>query len=119
MKDIEVGDYVRTKSGEIGIFVEYRDDKFFYKIKIKNTYYTPPISTITKHSKNIIDLIEVGDFVNGCRIDLIDSWGVLVHEARGINKSGFSIPVAQYEEDIETILTKEQYSQNCYTVERS
>ena len=23
------------------------------------------------------------------------------------------------EEDIETILTKEQYSQNCYTVERS
>ena len=56
--------------------------------------------------------------MNGCRIDLIDSWGVLVHEARGINKSGFSIPVAQYEEDIETILTKEQYSQNCYTVER-
>lgn len=118
MKNIEVGDYVRTKSGEIGIFVEYRDDKFFCKIKIKNTYYTPPISTITKHSKNIIDLIEVGDFVNGYRIDLIDSWGVLVHEARGINKSGFSIPVAQYEEDIETILTKEQYSQNCYTVER-
>lgn len=117
--DIEVGDYVRTKSGEIGIFVEYRDDKFFCKIKIKNTYYTPPISTITKHSKNIIDLIEVGDFVNGYRVLEMfkfqnDKYAVT------ICKSDFkSICRIWSEEDIETILTKEQYSQNCYTVERS
>ena len=117
--DIEVGDYVRTKSGEIGIFVEYRDDKFFCKIKIKNTYYTPPISTITKHSKNIIDLIEVGDFVNGYRVLEMFKFQNDKY-AFTICKSDFkSICRIWSEEDIETILAKEQYSQNCYTVERS
>ena len=120
MNDIEIGDYVRTKSGEIGIFVEYRDDKFFCKIKIKNTYYTPPISTITKHSKNIIDLIEVGDFVNGREVKHIAMFEgfpnypklIFVDEKR-------LIPDDTCENDeIKTILTKEQYSQNCYTVER-
>ena len=115
--DIEVGDYVRTKSGEIGIFVEYRDDKFFCKIKIKNTYYTPPISTITKHSKNIIDLIELGDFVNGNRV--VDKYLYAgekpVLETVGIEYNAYCLS----EGDIREILTKEQYLQNCYTVERS
>ena len=133
MQDIAVGDYVRTNDGLIfKIFTKTKTTYGFCGLtdssNKKYSTYTYGKGNcidnnikgkIVKHSKNIIDLIEVGDFVNGCRIDLIDSWGVLVHEARGINKSGFSIPVAQYEEDIETILTKEQYSQNCYTVERS
>ena len=59
---IEVGEYVRTKSGKI--------DKV-----INNNYYMPQYiecekgivdkENIVKHSKNIIDLIEVGDHVNG------------------------------------------------------
>ena len=118
--NIEVGDYVRTKSGEIGIFVEYRDDKFFCKIKIKNTYYTPPISTITKHSKNIIDLIEVGDFVNGNRV--VDKYLYAgekpVLETERIENNVYCLCEGLCEGDIREILTKEQYSQNCYTVER-
>ena len=113
--NIEVGDYVRSRNGSIGKVTKTEDDKYLYENKELITF----IGNVIKHSKNIIDLIEVGDFVNGYRIDLIDSWRVLVHEARGINRSGFSIPVAQYEEDIENVLTHEQYSQNCYTVERS
>ena len=117
MKDIEVGDYVRTKSGEIGIFVEYRDDKFFCKIKIKNTYYTPPISTITKHSKNIIDLIEVGDFVNG---NIVTDKYLFAGEMPVVETSGVETNAkCLCEKDIQLILTHEQYSQNCYTVERS
>ena len=116
MKDIEVGDYVRTKSGEIGIFVEYRDDKFFCKIKIKNTYYTPPISTITKHSKNIIDLIEVGDFVNG---NIVTDKYLFAGEMPVVETSGVETNAkCLCEKDIQLILTHEQYSQNCYTVER-
>ena len=115
--DIEVGDYVRTKSGEIGIFVEYRDDKFFCKIKIKNTYYTPPISTITKHSKNIIDLIEVGDFVNG---NIVTDKYLFAGEMPVVETSGVETNAkCLCEKDIQLILTHEQYSQNCYTVERS
>lgn len=131
--NIEVGDYVRTNDGLIlKIFTKTKTTYGFCGLtdssNKKYSTYTYGKGNcidnnikgkIVKHSKNIIDLIEVGDFVNGYRIDLIDSWGVLVHEARGINRSGFSIPVAQYEEDIENVLTHEQYSQNCYTVERS
>ena len=122
--DIEVGDYVKTRRG-IGKVLEIKtvQPKLYGKYDVAYLIDVCPRmyiseSTFIKHSKNIIDLIEVGDIVNGYRIDSIDSWGVLVHEARGINKSGFSIPVAQYEEDIENVLTHEQYSQNCYTVER-
>ena len=116
MNDIEIGDYVRTKSGEIGIFVEYRDDKFFCKIKIKNTYYTPPISTITKHSKNIIDLIEVGDFVNG---NIVTDKYLFAGEMPVVETSGVETNAkCLCEKDIQLILTHEQYSQNCYTVER-
>lgn len=112
--DIEVGDYVRTKSG-IGKVEQIGNSLFCLE---DGSSYSLSDKTI-KYSKNIIDLIEVGDIVNGYRIDLIDPWGVLVHVARGINKSGFSIPVAQYEEDIKTVETHEQHEQNCYTVERN
>ena len=116
--DIEVGDYVRTNDGRI--FRVYKIDNKNSKYTLYSDEFTRPINyKVTKHSKNIIDLIEVGDIVNGYRIDLIDPWGVLVHEARGINRSGFSIPVAQYEEDIKTVETHEQHEQNRYTVERS
>lgn len=111
--DIEVGDYVRTRNGEIGIFIEYRNDKFFCKIKIRNTYYTPPISTIVNHSKNLIDLIEVGDllFINDFAyynfIHIYD--GTMLEALKEDVKNGVKI---------KQILTHEQYMQNCYTVER-
>lgn len=118
MNDIEIGDYVRTRNGEIGIFIEYRNDKFFCKIKIRNTYYTPPISTIVNHSKNIIDLIEVGDFVNGYRVLEMFKFQNDKYAFTTCKSDFKSICRIWSEEDIETILTKEQYSQNCYTVER-
>lgn len=101
MEEIEVGDFVRTKKGKI----------FQYG---KGRAYLGKDNAIVKHSFNIIDLIEVGDIVNGYRIDERAEYDVLIHKARGINRSGFMIPVAQYNEDIKTILTHEQYERNCY-----
>ena len=76
MKDkIEIGDYVRSKFGEIK-----RVDKIFYnkktsgieeygqiieKRKESEGYTVVDAREVVKHSKNIIDLIEKGDFVNG------------------------------------------------------
>lgn len=68
-----------------------------------------------KHSKNIIDLIECDDYVNGYRIDNIVD-GVLVNNAVGIDRSGGLTPIVQYEQDIKTILTHEQFEQNSYKV---
>lgn len=59
---------------------------------------------IVKHSKQLIDLVEEGDYVNGELIT--DKWDTRVSSIR----SNFS------EEDIKTILTKESYMANCYKV---
>lgn len=114
MKDIEVGEYVRTKDGKIGIFDRYssRKENSLYKspfncfIKIRNR--KTPLQCcedyIVKHSKQLIELIEEGDYVNGELIT--DKWDTRISSIR----SNFS------EEDIETILTKEQFEANCYKV---
>ncbi len=65
MGDIKVGEYVRTKKGSIGKFKFYEtEEKIVY---FKGTCGTTCVdeNDIVKHSKNIIDLIELGDYVNG------------------------------------------------------
>ena len=96
---IEIGDYVRTKKGKI----------FQYD---KGRAYLGKDNAIVKHSKNIIDLIEVGDYVNGKEVYIQD--GKLAIELAE------HIPPYELLEniEIETILTKEQYTSNCYKVER-
>lgn len=115
--DIEVGDYVRSRNGSIGKVTKIEDDKYLYENKELITF----IGNVVKHSKNIIDLIEVGDFVNGREVKHIAMFEgfpnypklIFVDEKR-------LIPDDTCENDeIKTILTKEQYSQNCYAVERS
>ena len=115
--NIEVGDYVRSRNGSIGKVTKIEDDKYLYENKELITF----IGNVVKHSKNIINLIEPGDFVNGREVKHIAMFEgfpnypklIFVDEKR-------LIPDDTCENDeIKTILTKEQYSQNCYTVERS
>jgi len=63
---------------------------------------------IVKHSKNIVDLIEVGDFVNGFIVNDTDKEMVSCCEYE----------IEFFNEDIKSILTREQYNQNCYEVEK-
>ena len=121
--DIKIGEYVRTKSGFIGkVIGRHGGYGLHYELdvnkEIQENFMNSIVheDNIVKHSKNIIDLIEVGDYVNGYRIDNIIN-GVLVNRAVGIDRSGALTPIVQYEQDIKTILTKERYMQNCYTVE--
>lgn len=109
---IEVGEYARTKSGEIGKVTKIIDGMVFINT---NQYW----SHIAKHSKNIIDLIEVGDYVNGFKI--LD-----ITEIEDNNKKVFLISRVGFQdickiwgdENIETILTHEQFEANYYKVER-
>ena len=105
---IEVGEYVRTKSGKI--------DKV-----INNNYYMPQYiecekgivdkENIVKHSKIISEVVEVGDYVNGKLIHKIDKGENYCYLYYGNCKT-----FVDYQ--IKTILTKEMYESNCYTVER-
>lgn len=109
MKEIEVNEYVRTKNGEIHKVIEIKEnryitnfaDYFYYRYDNNMGGFK---SNIANHSKQLIDLIEVGDYVNGELIT--DKWDTRISSIR----SNFS------EEDIKTILTKEIYMANCYKV---
>ena len=109
MSEIEVGDYVRTKNGVIDKVESYSINCCVWHcengmcIDECNCIGTH-LEDIVNHSKQPIDLIEEGDYVNGELIT--DKWVTRISSIR----SNFS------EEDIKTILTKEQMEANCYKV---
>lgn len=118
--NIEVEEYVKTKDGVIAKVTDVLDN---YSVDCDNDVYdlkNMPMMEIpweyvdeyvVNHSKNIIDLIEVGDYVNNGYIYEVGNtedghkW---VHNLNGL---------LLFEDDIKTVLTKEQYQSNCYTVE--
>lgn len=116
MEEIKLGEYVINQNRlVIGKIIEINEEKQEVIIKINNLEIPIGFWNIKKHNKNIIDLIECGDYVNGYRIDNIIN-GVLVNRAVGIDRSGVLTPIVQYEQDIKTILTKERFEQNLYKV---
>ena len=65
---IEVGEFVRSKDGYIGkvelIIEDEQERQNYYICEKDNVMASNYRDNIVKHSKNIIDLIEVGDYVN-------------------------------------------------------
>lgn len=118
MKEIEVNEYVRTNKGNIGKVVEIRlglnkDTQLYQNVYMLDNGLWTILEYIVKHSKQLIDLIEIGDFVNGMKILYIEDnklyieWNNEFDEFTGFLEN----------KNIETILTKEQYIANCYKVE--
>ena len=125
--EIELEEYVRTKKGLIGkvnkielkgsgtrfagefltdTIIQFNDGKS-YERRVKD-------KDIANHSFNIIDLIEVGDYVNGNEV--LDKY-LFGGEIPVLETTGDETNVkCMCEEDIRTILTKEQYMQNCYEI---
>ncbi len=114
---IEIGEYVRTKNGIIDKVERFNaglciwcceNGMYIDECNCVGTH----LENIVKHSKQLIDLIEVGDFVNEMEILHIEDnklyveWSSEFEEFTGFLKN----------KDIKTILTKEQYMANCYKV---
>ena len=123
---IEIGEYVKTKDGEIGILNKYSTQKesglysenpFDCCIQIKDgkTDLQCRKDYIVKHSKELIDLIENKDILK-VRIDKT----IMVF---GIDEDTSDIKYKELIENIENgeyelleILTHEQFEANCYKV---
>lgn len=113
---MKVGDYVRTNKG----IAKYIGDKAtkvtIYKVIDKDIVYDNVEGwenilldkEIIKSSPNIIDLIEVGDYVNGERIQFITNKKELLTDG------GYDL-LKKYE-DIKFVVTKEQFSQMEYKI---
>ena len=119
---IEVGEYVRTKDGYIFKILTKENTNYGCCgiTDSNNTKYTTYTynkrsfndikNKIVKHSKNIIDLIELYDYVNGMIVFDIITYDNGEKAIKLLN--GYLMN----EKEIKDILTHEQYQANCYTV---
>lgn len=124
---LEVGKWCRTKKGTIfkiiggNVDMWEIDIDYSYLSKCENEDYNSYAynknnslfeDLVVKASYNIIDILEVGDYVNGYYVE--DVLKTFVNVAVGSNY--FQSPTI-YEKDIKSIVTKEMYSSVKYRVE--
>ena len=115
--DIEVNEYVRTNKGNIGKVVEIRigfnkDTQLYQNVYMLDNGLWTILEYIVKHSKQLIDLIEIEDIVR-IRTGLYSSFMEFID-----NEECLLILKEQVKKfwTIEEILTKEQMEANCYKV---
>ena len=114
MNKLEVGMYVRTIDGVMKVKNIYQDDRENmdrFENEDGNIYFLNEI--IGEPSFNPIDLIEVGDYVNGEKVDYIDDCDAAMREYY-YNYEDASIDVGHWCEEIKSIVTKEQFSKMEY-----
>ena len=109
---MKTGDYVRTKKfGIIRIKKIIKHDEKLELHDNKYHYYIYDINDIEGYSKNIVDLIKKGDYVNGSKV--IDTNN---YAENPINYFVNTREKTYYTSDIKTILTKEQFELNQHKV---
>ena len=123
--EFEIGEYVRTRSGDIikanidheNLTITDKGISFNFNDISKMSSFIN--NEIVKHSKDIIDLIELRDFVNGYKVleTYLDGVTKYIKLSNAYSKENNYSGVRTYSEDIKTILTHEQYEQNCYKME--
>lgn len=113
---IEAGEYVRTDDGRIikidGSWKYSTNNKgtilFIHITQIPVSYYT---KKITKHSKNIIDIVELYDYVNGFIVFDIKT------RDNGEKAIQLMHGVLLEQDEIDSIVTHEQFEAMKYKVE--
>lgn len=99
---LEVGMYVRTINGKIWIITSQKAISGHRKDIIKASY-------------NIIDILEIGDYVNGDKIEYIDDCEGAMREFY-YDYENPNDDVGHWQEEIKTIITHEQMEQMAYKV---
>lgn len=102
--ELEEGMYVRTKGGFIDKIISFKSTISNDYVELEDEYYANK-KDILKASHNIIDLIEVGDYVNGFPV---------IHKENDILKCGLLVQFK--ENEIKTIVTKEQFESMQYEI---
>ena len=116
--EIKVNEYIRTKRGIIDKAVKILDDYIFLESKFFITEYGESSTFIkktdvVKHSPNLIDLIQCGDYVNGIKVK---QWFKGVY-TKGIElENGYKIDTVNSLGKIKTVITKEMMESISYKV---
>ena len=98
--------YVRTKKGEI--FDCYESEQMhkpiYYPKKSKTNGYID-CEDVYEKSDNLIDILQVGDYVNSLKVDEIDEKGIYNYNSY----DGWRVNITNCDEDIKSIVTHEQF----------
>ena len=129
---LEEGMYVRTKQGTIEKVIKRYDTPSGCKVEVNEDfrfkhYEHNYIKHIKNASHNIIDLIEVGDYVNGYKIEEVNN---NLNEHKGIcncldtylwcvNELDKFEEIEIFENDIKSVVTKEQFSSMKYEIKEN
>ena len=118
--DINVGEYIRTNKGEIGYIFQINNENKYskYRVKIDTNSICKSVylkkEEIVKHSKNIIDLIETGDYVNEMYIQEIILLKNDIMEC--MVDSDYECITTIKNVDVKSILTKEKFESMEYKI---
>lgn len=108
--DLKVGQYVRTDLGEIGKITSIENDDALGTGEMIFYNSEPYLKgNEIKASDKLIDLLEIGDYVNGVKVTKITS-NDYIELDYSYNRRGC------YNEDIKSIVTKENFEQISYKV---
>lgn len=122
---MEINDFVISKNrlviGQITEIFKANEQAKICVNKKSNIIIPIGMNNILKSSPNIIDLIDKGDLVNGYIIvdkiiDVISNRTKLITEHNIYNWQGDGSLLQFYNEDIETVLTKEKINDENYIV---
>lgn len=117
MEEIKVNEYVKLDDGTIG---KYQINKNWLNVvETNNKYIGFDIEKdVVKHSSNIIDLIEVGDYVNGSEVvaEKYKNYDMNFINVDSKISFGWGYGVIP-ENDIKSIVTKERFASMEYRLE--
>ena len=121
---LEIGMYVRTKTNFVPSRIRKLDEIDCEYVHLENEpkYQMWKKEDIVKASYNIIDLIEIGDYVDGCIVCEIREKGEISINGEKVKEKCFCLNhnynFKLYNNEIETIVTKEQFESQIYKIEK-
>ena len=111
MKDkLEPNMYVRTKDGYIDKILKL-NESYVKGVSQKDDFYAYDIDNIVKASYNIIDILEVGDYVNGREV--VDIFYDADDDAMDVCVLG---SIVYDNNEVKSVITHEQMEQMAYKV---
>ena len=119
MENIKKGEWIRTNSGivdRIKDIIKTQGDRKLIAFEKMNTYKSDIglKKWLKTHSKNKIDIVEVGDYVNGI---LVKQLKVLTNEVMKERYLAINNKLAFYNFNIKDIVTHEQFESMKYDFE--
>lgn len=112
---MKVGEYARTYDGVIGKIIDdnFAQEETRYELDYNNKLYY--FHQIIKSSPNIIDLVQIGDYVDGLKvINIVEH--LHGHKDIVMTNGKFQWATSNDDYDIKSIVTREQFEEVAYHV---